>query len=98
MEESNGSDSAKQDMIFKSAIVLQRPVLDPNVAVGFLSLPSDGLRVGQLIGMKWRIERLKGFDQNKDSQCKVSNQTHFCINKESVKHNFTTHSIIGILI
>lgn len=53
----------KQDLIFKSAIVLQRPVLDPCLAVGFLPLPSD-LKVGQLVTVTWRIERLKGFEKN----------------------------------
>ncbi|KAK0601260.1 hypothetical protein LWI29_038514 [Acer saccharum] len=67
--ESNGSEGARQDLIFRSALVLQRPVLDPSLAVGFLPLPSDGLRVGQLINMNWRVERLKEFDQNKASQC-----------------------------
>ncbi|KAI4374715.1 hypothetical protein MLD38_012678 [Melastoma candidum] len=37
----------------------QRPVLNPCMAIGFLTLPDGGLRVGQLITVKWRIERLK---------------------------------------
>ena len=47
------------ELLFKSAIILQRPVLDPCLAVGFLPFSSDCLRVGQLVNMKWRIERLK---------------------------------------
>lgn len=39
-------------------------MLDPCLAVGFLPLPSGGLRVGQLVNMKWRVERLKDFEEN----------------------------------
>lgn len=53
------TDTEGRDLVFKSAIVLQRPVLDPCLTVGFLPLPSDGLRVGKLITMQWRVERLK---------------------------------------
>ncbi|KAL8171962.1 hypothetical protein V2J09_023766, partial [Rumex salicifolius] len=56
------AQGTKQDLIFKSAIVLQRPVLDPCLAVGFLPLPSD-LKVGQLVTVTWRIERLKDFKE-----------------------------------
>ncbi|XP_024156970.1 trafficking protein particle complex II-specific subunit 130 homolog [Rosa chinensis] len=59
-----GPEGAGQDLIFRSALVLQRPVLDPVLAVGFLPLPSSGLRVGQLVTMKWRVERLKDFEEN----------------------------------
>lgn len=55
----SGADTERRDLVFKSAIVLQRPVLDPCLTVGFLPLPSDGLRVGKLITMQWRVERLK---------------------------------------
>ena len=55
-------ENGKQDLVFRSAIVLQRPVLDPCLAVGFLPLPSGGLRVGQLFTMKWRVERLKDLE------------------------------------
>ncbi|KAF7836757.1 trafficking protein particle complex II-specific subunit 130-like protein [Senna tora] len=63
LNQSIGAHSASQDLIFRSAITLQRPVLDPCLAVGFLPLPSNGLRVGQLITMKWRVERLKDLDE-----------------------------------
>ncbi|KAJ9551545.1 hypothetical protein OSB04_015590 [Centaurea solstitialis] len=65
---SNGAkDDATQLLTFRSALVLQRPVLEPCLAVGFLPLPSGGLRVGQLFTMKWRVERLKYLDEeNKD--------------------------------
>lgn len=56
---SSSIPEVSQELIFKSAISLQRPVLDPSLAVGFLPLPSDGLRVGQLVTMEWRVERLK---------------------------------------
>ncbi|KAJ0608475.1 putative trafficking protein particle complex subunit 11 [Helianthus annuus] len=60
----NGSeDDVTQLLTFKSAIVLQRPVLEPCLAVGFLPLPSGGLRVGQLFTMKWRVERLKYLEE-----------------------------------
>ncbi|XP_058110724.1 trafficking protein particle complex II-specific subunit 130 homolog isoform X2 [Magnolia sinica] len=49
------------ELLFKSALVLQRPVLDPCLAVGFLPLPTAGLRVGQLVTMRWRVERLRDF-------------------------------------
>ncbi|KAH6795720.1 hypothetical protein C2S51_036706 [Perilla frutescens var. frutescens] len=64
-EELTGPDNDKTELLtFKSALVLQRPVLDPCFAVGFLPLPSSGLRVGQLVTMNWRVERLKDLDEN----------------------------------
>ncbi|TQD96605.1 hypothetical protein C1H46_017766 [Malus baccata] len=65
--ESSGSEGARQDLIFRSTLALQRPVLDPVLAVGFLTLSSGGLRVGQLVTMKWRVERLKDFEGNEVS-------------------------------
>ncbi|XP_073136366.1 trafficking protein particle complex II-specific subunit 130 homolog [Henckelia pumila] len=56
------SESGNDDELFftfRSALTLQRPVLDPCLAVGFLPLPSSGLRVGQLVTIEWRVERLK---------------------------------------
>ncbi|XP_065862152.1 trafficking protein particle complex II-specific subunit 130 homolog [Euphorbia lathyris] len=61
-----GPEVAKQDLIFRSALVLQRPVLDPCLAVGFLPLTLSSLRVGQLVSMNWRIERLKGYGEDDD--------------------------------
>ncbi|KAH9802809.1 Trafficking protein particle complex II-specific subunit 130-like [Citrus sinensis] len=66
--EATGAEDAREGLIFRSALVLQRPVLDPTLAIGFLALPSDGLRVGQLVSMKWRVERLKDFEENEASQ------------------------------
>ncbi|GFS39156.1 similar to CLUB [Actinidia rufa] len=60
----NGPEDAAQHLMFRSSLVLQQPVLDPCMAVGFLPLPSSGLRVGQLVTMKWRVERLKDFKAN----------------------------------
>lgn len=60
---SGSEDDATQLLTFRSAIVLQRPVLEPCLAVGFLPLPSAGLRVGQLFTMKWRVERLKYLEE-----------------------------------
>ncbi|XP_057450718.1 trafficking protein particle complex II-specific subunit 130 homolog isoform X2 [Lotus japonicus] len=68
LNESTGVDGVRQELIFKTAITLQRPVLDPCIAVGFLPLPSDGLRVGQLVKMQWRVERLKYLDEKEVSQ------------------------------
>lgn len=66
--EATGAEDAREGLIFRSALVLQRPVLDPTLAIGFLALPSDGLRVGQLVSMKWRVESLKDFEENEASQ------------------------------
>ncbi|XP_022139450.1 trafficking protein particle complex II-specific subunit 130 homolog [Momordica charantia] len=71
--ESSGSE---QDLLFKSALVLQRPVLDPCLAVGFLPLSSEGLRVGQLITMKWRIERLNNLQENEDFKCNLDDMLY----------------------
>uniref|UniRef100_A0A0D9Y073 Trafficking protein particle complex subunit 11 domain-containing protein n=1 Tax=Leersia perrieri TaxID=77586 RepID=A0A0D9Y073_9ORYZ len=48
-----------EDLLFKIAVKLKRPVLDPCLAVGFLPFSTDCLRVGQLVNMRWRVERLK---------------------------------------
>lgn len=58
-KELTASENETEPLTFRSALVLQRPVLDPCFAVGFLPLPSSGLRVGQLVTMNWRVERLK---------------------------------------
>lgn len=60
------------ELLFKSVLVLQRPVLDPCIAVGFLPFSSNCLRVGQLVNMRWRVERLKDLKDNSSSSCKVS--------------------------
>ncbi|GMJ05212.1 CLUB [Hibiscus trionum] len=65
---SKETEGTSQELIFRSAIILQRPVLDPCLAVGFLPLPSDGLRVGQLVTLKWRVERLKDIEESKVPQ------------------------------
>ncbi|KAE8703230.1 TRS130 protein [Hibiscus syriacus] len=65
---SNETEGASHELIFRSAIILQRPVLDPCLAVGFLPLPSDGLRVGKLVTLKWRVERLKDIEESKAPQ------------------------------
>ncbi|RAL45497.1 hypothetical protein DM860_014886 [Cuscuta australis] len=57
-EERNEPDDTMLKLTFKSSLVLRKPVLDPCFAVGFLPL-SSGLRVGQFVTMKWRVERLK---------------------------------------
>lgn len=76
MNESTGVDGSGQELIFKSAITLQRPVLDPCLAVGFLPLPPDGLRVGQLVKMQWRVERLKDLAEKEISEQNVSPSKH----------------------
>ncbi|KAL2496069.1 Trafficking protein particle complex II-specific subunit [Forsythia ovata] len=67
-EEPIAADDDSQRLTFRSALVLQQPVLNPCLAVGFLPLPSSGLRVGQLMTMKWRVERLKDLEENMASQ------------------------------
>lgn len=67
-----GTENATEQLTFRCAIGLQRPVLDPCLAVGFLSLPSSGLRVGQLVTMKWRVERLKYYEDSAETENKVS--------------------------
>ena len=61
------SDDSVKQLNFRSALVLQRPVLDPFLAVGFLPLPSSGLRVGQLVTMQWRVERLKDLGEKSEN-------------------------------
>lgn len=68
----SGTENATEHLTFRCAVGLQRPVLDPCLAVGFLPLPSSGLRVGQLVTMKWRVERLKYFEDSAVSENKVS--------------------------
>ena len=69
---SNETEDSSQDLIFRSALVLQKLVLDPCLAVGFLPLPSDSLRVGKLVSMKWRVERLKDIEEKRVPQNNVS--------------------------
>lgn len=76
-KELTGPENETDPLTFRSALVLQRPVLDPCFAVGFLPLPSSGLRVGQLVTMNWRVERLKDSDKDEDSDDLVRNFT-FC--------------------
>lgn len=63
VEEPTGHDGSTQSLIFKSSLLLQRPVLDPCFAVGFLPLSSTDLQVGQLVSMRWRVERLKSLEE-----------------------------------
>ncbi|KAL8161228.1 hypothetical protein V2J09_012717 [Rumex salicifolius] len=58
----------KKDLIFKIALSLQKPISDPCLAVGFLPLPYNDLRVGKLVNVSWRIERLKGPQHNNPPQ------------------------------
>lgn len=66
----------EQELLFKSIIILQRPVLDPCLAVGFLPFASDCLRVGQLVDMKWRVERLKKTADGSSIPCNVSSNLY----------------------
>ncbi|XP_031121150.1 trafficking protein particle complex II-specific subunit 130 homolog isoform X2 [Ipomoea triloba] len=66
-EERSIPDDTTPELMFRSSLVLQKPVLDPCFAVGFLPL-SSGLRVGQLVTMKWRVERLKTLDEHTASE------------------------------
>ncbi|XP_078436829.1 TRAPP II complex TRAPPC10/CLUB [Wolffia australiana] len=51
--------ASQEKLLFKSVLTVQRPVLNPCLSVGFFSLPSSSLRMGQLICIKWRLSRLK---------------------------------------
>ncbi|PHT43769.1 Trafficking protein particle complex II-specific subunit -like protein [Capsicum baccatum] len=66
--EPSGLDGSTQNLIFKSSLLLQRPVLDPCFAVGFLPLSSTDLLVGQLVSMRWRVERLKSLEEHAASE------------------------------
>ncbi|CAH9083216.1 unnamed protein product [Cuscuta epithymum] len=66
-DEHNIPDDTIPELIFQSSLVLQKPVLDPCFAVGFLPL-SSGLRVGQFVTMEWRVERLKTLDESTVSE------------------------------
>lgn len=61
-KDSKGDDKSLL-LTFRRVLVIRRPVLEPFLVVGFVPLPSDGLRVGQIITMKWRVERLKYADE-----------------------------------
>lgn len=77
-------ESETEPLTFRSALVLHRPVLDPCFAVGFLPLPSSGLRVGQLVTMNWRVERLKDSDNNAASDALVRYFTYFSVLQDSL--------------
>ncbi|KAE8684049.1 putative cyclic nucleotide-gated ion channel 9 [Hibiscus syriacus] len=55
-------------LIFWSALILQLPIQEPCLAIGFLPLHSDSLRVGQLVTLKRRNERPKDTRKSKVSQ------------------------------
>lgn len=74
------------ELHFKSTIILQRPVLDPCLAVGFLPFSSDCLRVGQLVNMKWRVERLKEPENSSSTLSNVSSTSQ--IISRLTKHVF----------
>lgn len=64
-----------EELVFKIALRLKRPVLDPCVAVGFLPFSTDCLRVGQLVNMRWRVERLK---TPEDASISIVSPEHSC--------------------
>ncbi|XP_039029617.1 trafficking protein particle complex II-specific subunit 130 homolog [Hibiscus syriacus] len=65
---SNEIKDTGRDLTFSSALVLQQPILNPCLAVGFLPLPFDCLRVGKLVTIKWRVERLKAIEEKRVPQ------------------------------
>lgn len=71
-----------EELLFKIALRLKRPVLDPCLAVGFLPFSTDCLRVGQLVNMRWRVERLKTPEDASISGVSLQNilrsTLHFC--------------------
>ncbi|MBA0716558.1 hypothetical protein Golax_015378, partial [Gossypium laxum] len=68
MKSNENDEDTSKNLVFRSALVLQQPVLSPCLAVGFLPLPSDSIRVGQLVTMKWRVERLKDIEEKRVPQ------------------------------
>ena len=62
-----------EELLFKISLKLKRPVLDPCLAVGFLPFSTDCLRVGQLVNMKWRVERLKDLEEASLSDVSLQN-------------------------
>ena len=62
-----------EELLFKIALRLKRPVLDPCLAVGFLPFSTDCLRVGQLVNMRWRVERLKSLEDASVSGVSLQN-------------------------
>lgn len=81
--ESMERDDSAKHLVFQSALVLQRPALDPFLAVGFLPLPSSGLQVGQLVTMKWRVERLKDLRKNAASDANEQDEVLYEVNASS---------------
>lgn len=75
-EVSNGGFQKDGNLFYRSALVLQTPVLEPLLAVGALPLSSDCLRVGQLVNMRWRIERLKCCQDNASAK-KEEAEVHY---------------------
>ncbi|XP_017630599.1 trafficking protein particle complex II-specific subunit 130 homolog [Gossypium arboreum] len=68
MKSNENDEDTSKNLVFRSALFLQQPVLSPCLAVGFLPLPSDSIRVGQLVTMKWRVERLKDIEEKRVPQ------------------------------
>jgi hypothetical protein len=66
-----------EELLFKISLKLKRPVLDPCLAVGFLPFSTDCLRVGQLVNMKWRVERLKDLGEASLSGVSLQNIASF---------------------
>ncbi|KAJ0980630.1 hypothetical protein J5N97_008885 [Dioscorea zingiberensis] len=67
----SANPGVERELLFKSTLILQRPVLDPCLAVGFLPFSSDCLKVGQLVSMQWRVERLKDLVESPRSTLNV---------------------------
>ncbi|KAL4378016.1 hypothetical protein GQ457_02G037710 [Hibiscus cannabinus] len=65
---SNETGDTGRGLSFRSTLILQQPILNPCLAVGFLPLPSDCFRVGQLVTIKWRVERLKDNEEKRVPQ------------------------------
>ncbi|KAK8329520.1 hypothetical protein V6Z12_A11G326700 [Gossypium hirsutum] len=68
MKSNENDEDTSKNLVFKSALFLRQPVLSPCLAVGFLPLPSDSIRVGQLVTRKWRVERLKDIEEKRVPQ------------------------------
>ncbi|CAH1444506.1 unnamed protein product [Lactuca virosa] len=51
--------TSRAGILFTISLATNDEAKDINPDIGFLPLPPEGLRVGQLFTMKWRVERLK---------------------------------------
>ncbi|KAE8672613.1 CDPK-related protein kinase [Hibiscus syriacus] len=86
--------NTSQNLIFWSALILQLPIHDPCLAIGFLPLHSDGLQVGQLVTLKRTNERPKDIGKSKVSQNNDENLLVRWMNLNSNHDTWEAHTIL----